>query len=373
MAIGAAAINNSVNLANITVPTLLLAGEKDRNTLPANTTAAFNAIPETTDKRQIDILDATHRTFDSTYCDQLQSAAAAFDTDHDGRVDATEAAATNRPLDRWNIGLIGASFPGHLSGKAVHYCSAEELTTPVNIRRALASWPNAEYGCPLDTRPESDAECGWIPHTLTPPTNQPGVCRTDVTTPPCTTLSADDLKPRVVNEAVAFFGPRLYGTTPPELTVPADFSINATGPSGATVPFTVTAADDLDPDPTVTCTPPSGSVFAMGPTTVTCVATDNGGNATEKTFTVTVLDAKAQLSNLIAEVVGSTGLPRSVKTQLTAALQSLLTGFDPARPLHRAAACLSLRTFTTIVRALAPAQAAAWTADANRIRAVLAC
>jgi hypothetical protein len=105
-----------------------------------------------------------------------------------------------------------------------------------------------------------------------------------------------------------------------------------------------------------------------------CVATDHGGNASEeKTFTVTVVGAGAQISALIADVVGATGLPASVKAQLTAGLQSLLTGFDPARPLHRAVACLSLRTFITVVRFLAPAHAAGWIEDANRIRAVLAC
>ena len=86
-----------------------------------------------------------------------------------------------------------------------------------------------------------------------------------------------------------------------------------------------------------------------------------------------MLGAGAQISDLITDVVAATGLPRSVKTQLTAGLQSLLAGFDPARPLHRAAACLSLRTFTMFVRPLAPAHAAEWIEDANRIRAVLAC
>ena len=38
----------------------------------------------------------------------------------------------------------------------------------------------------------------------------------------------------------------------------------------------------------MTCTPASGSRFAIGATPVECVATDHGGNASEvKTFTVT--------------------------------------------------------------------------------------
>jgi sugar lactone lactonase YvrE len=164
-----------------------------------------------------------------------------------------------------------------------------------------------------------------------------------------------------------------YGTTPPELTVPAGKAADAIGPGGATVTFIVTAEDDLDPTPTVTCTPASGSWFVIGVTTVKCVAADNGANTSSATFTVTVRGAREQLSQLIARVVAATNLPPTVKTQLTSALQSLVADFDPTSPLHRTVACLTLRTFTTVVRLLAPTHAAAWTADANRIRTVLAC
>ena len=75
MAIGAVAINNDVNLAAIHTPTLLLKAEFDRNTLPANTDAAFAQIPAA-DKQNVLIEDGTHRSFDSTYCAQLQSAGA---------------------------------------------------------------------------------------------------------------------------------------------------------------------------------------------------------------------------------------------------------------------------------------------------------
>ena len=116
MAIGAMAINNSVNFAAITTPTLLVYGGKDINTMPANTSAAFGQIPATTDRTIVPPLDvtiphplrqATHRSFDSTYCAQLQSAGAAFDTDGDGVVEADtippETANTSRPLDRWTF------------------------------------------------------------------------------------------------------------------------------------------------------------------------------------------------------------------------------------------------------------------------------
>jgi hypothetical protein len=164
------------------------------------------------------------------------------------------------------------------------------------------------------------------------------------------------------------------GTTPPTIAVPGHVTVDATGPAGAAVPFTVTATDDIPPAPTPVCTPSAGSLFAIGESVVACVATDGGGNTANASFLVTVLGAKEQLSNLILEVVDASNLPATVKTQLVASLRSLVTGFDPSKPLQRVVACLTLRTFTTLVRFTAPpAQAAAWTIDANRIRTVLAC
>jgi predicted dienelactone hydrolase len=407
MAIGALAINNGVDLAGITIPTLLINADRDRNTMPANTIAAYNAIPDTTDKQRVEVAHAVHRSFDSNYCAQMQAAGAAFDADHDRAVSAAEAADTSRPLDRWNLGLIGASFPGFISGKAVHYCAESAFAGPVNIKRLVAATTNAEYACP---DADTTNTCGWIPPT-TGPAVQADVCDAGNTAPPCTGRDTDNVRAEIIARAVAFFGTRLerdgdgiadaadncpgtanpdqadadadgtgdacdqtpQGTIAPELHVPAGIVTDATGPAGATVTYTATATDDLDPNPSVVCTPPSGTLFAIGATTVECVATDTGHNRSDAHFTVTVLGAGAQLSNLIAEIIAASGLPPAAKKQLTSALQSLLAGFDPARPLHRAAACLALRAFTTVVRILSPSHAAEWTADANRIRGVLAC
>lgn len=79
-------------------------------------------------------------------------------------------------------------------------------------------------------------------------------------------------------------------TTPPVLTLPADFSVEATGPSGATVTFTATAVDNVDGSVPVVCTPASGSVFALGSTTVNCSAHDVAGNTAHGSFHVVVID-----------------------------------------------------------------------------------
>jgi X-Pro dipeptidyl-peptidase len=72
--------------------------------------------------------------------------------------------------------------------------------------------------------------------------------------------------------------------------VPADITAETTDPAGTEVTFDLpTATDNEDPSPSVACTPASGSVFPIGTTTVSCVATDANGNESEpKTFNVTV-------------------------------------------------------------------------------------
>ena len=163
MAIGAPNVTNGANLANVTVPALLVRGMEDDNSVPAVSLHALKTIAST-DKRLVDVTFGTHRSFDSTYCAQLQSAAAAFDTDHSGKVESGELANTRPILDRHTVGLIAASAPGFLSGKAAHYCAFRFFTSPVNIEQIVAATPNAEYACVGDI-------CTVVPPT--PPADAP--------------------------------------------------------------------------------------------------------------------------------------------------------------------------------------------------------
>lgn len=79
-------------------------------------------------------------------------------------------------------------------------------------------------------------------------------------------------------------------TTAPTIDCPQDITLEATGPTGAVAAFEVTATDICDPAPEVICGPPSGTVFGLGTTEVTCTATDNSGNSAGCSFTVTVVD-----------------------------------------------------------------------------------
>ena len=80
-------------------------------------------------------------------------------------------------------------------------------------------------------------------------------------------------------------------TTPPSITCPTNITEEADQPGGKNVAYTVpTATDDVDPNPTESCSPSSGSLFPLGTTQVTCTATDASNNSAQCTFDVIVQD-----------------------------------------------------------------------------------
>lgn len=71
--------------------------------------------------------------------------------------------------------------------------------------------------------------------------------------------------------------------------------------SGAKVSFVKpTALDAVSGSVPVSCTPPSASIFPYGATTVTCSATDDAGNSSSSSFTVTVQDTTGPFGVSIA-------------------------------------------------------------------------
>lgn len=80
-------------------------------------------------------------------------------------------------------------------------------------------------------------------------------------------------------------------TENPTVSCPSNIiTTTAPGTCAATATYSATASDNC-PGATGGCTPPSGSTFAKGTTTVTCMATDASGNtSTPCSFTVTVND-----------------------------------------------------------------------------------
>ncbi|HJW45394.1 MAG TPA: HYR domain-containing protein [Lysobacter sp.] len=107
------------------------------------------------------------------------------------------------------------------------------------------------------------------------------------------------------------FNVTVVDTTPPTIDPHGNVGpIEATSSLGAQVFYTSPATHDVvDPDGTATCTPTSGSIFALGDTTVTCTASDTAGNAAVPShFNVTVVDTTAPVviapANVTAEATG---------------------------------------------------------------------
>ncbi|MFJ4704523.1 VWA domain-containing protein [Streptomyces anulatus] len=69
-----------------------------------------------------------------------------------------------------------------------------------------------------------------------------------------------------------------------------DRTARAPDDDGARIAYTATATDPQDGALPVTCTPPSGSLFPVGTTTVTCSATDSAGNTGADTARFEVLE-----------------------------------------------------------------------------------
>jgi hypothetical protein len=112
------------------------------------------------------------------------------------------------------------------------------------------------------------------------------VFKLGTTTVTCTAIDA------AVNKGSNSFTVTVVDTTKPDVQAPANMVIGNTSGTGAdNVVYTGASAEDrVSGNLPVTCTPPSGSTFPLGSTTVTCKSTDAAGNTGQATFTIEVQD-----------------------------------------------------------------------------------
>ncbi len=128
------------------------------------------------------------------------------------------------------------------------------------------------------------------------------------------------------NTSTGSFKITVADTTGPVLSL-TDTTAEATGPDGATVTFSATASDAVDGATAVSCTPASGTKFALGTTTVSCSSTDSRGNTTTGSTKVIVQDKTAPSLTLpdttvAAEATGATG----ATVNYTASAKDLVDG-----------------------------------------------
>ncbi|MFY9556892.1 MAG: HYR domain-containing protein, partial [Blastocatellia bacterium] len=156
------------------------------------------------------------------------------------------------------------------------------ITCPANI--TVSNDPNQCGAVVNYPAPTTTGNCGTI--TCSPasgsffPVGTTTVTCTSTAGPNCTfTVTVLDTQPPVI-------------TCPANITTTTTVSCPIVTTSGP-VNFTTTASDNC-PGVVVVCNPPSGSVFPVGTTTVTCTATDASGNTATCSFTVSVFSGCLQ-------------------------------------------------------------------------------
>jgi hypothetical protein len=165
--------------------------------------------------------------------------------------------------------------------------------------------------------------------------------------------------------------------TAPVISCPVNIVIEPTCPSGAIATYSTPTATDNCAVQSISRTAggASGTVFPIGTTTVTHLATDIHGNTSSCSFTVTVLTPQAVVQNLIDSVQASslTGTQKNgLLSKLNAALSAINSG-------QTNVACNKLSEFVNSVGTLishgdiSAATGNAWISSANHVRNTIGC
>ncbi|MCP5518014.1 MAG: HYR domain-containing protein [Verrucomicrobiales bacterium] len=126
---------------------------------------------------------------------------------------------------------------------------------------------------------------------------------TGTTTVNCTATDAAG------NASACSFDVTVKDDEAPVITCPADLTLgNDPGQCGAVVTFAVIAIDNCS-GTTVSCTPASDSFFPTGTTLVNCTATDDAGNFSTCSFSVTVEDTEDPVIVCPADITVDAGSP----------------------------------------------------------------
>jgi predicted dienelactone hydrolase len=238
MAIGQQPISLGVDYKAIRVPTLLVSAENDLMSPPSVSENAFKALGST-DRRLVSIEDAVHRSFDSTYCDQMQAA---------GRLAA--ANLDTALLDKHTFDRIVVS-PN--SGWGIDFCSFASFDGIVDLTRTASG--------------------GFTPTADNVPRG----------------LDTDEVKEQMVELAVEFFGTRLPASASGAVggTVPATLALTLGAPAsfGMFAPG-VERSYDASTTATVTSTAGSALLSVSDPSAVATGRLVNGSFALDQPLQV---------------------------------------------------------------------------------------
>lgn len=129
------------------------------------------------------------------------------------------------------------------------------------------------------------------------------------------------------NTTTGSFTLTVQDTHAPTLVVGSDVTVEATGPDGATAAYDApTASDTYDTTLDPTCEPPSGSLFPLGANVVTCSVSDDSGNSSSGSLTVTVQDTTAPVLSLPADQTVEMTSPQGAAVTFAATASDVVSG-----------------------------------------------
>lgn len=247
--------------------------------------------------------------------------AATDDTDPSPVVSCSVAAGTMLALGTHDVTCTATDTTGNTTPVTTFHVVVQDTTAPAIVAHADVTVPATGPSTTVTyTAPTATDVVDPAPAVSCAPASGTGFAAG----PTSVTCTAKDA---ALNTSSLSFNVVVEDTTAPVIAAGhADVTVPATG-SSTTVTYTSPAATDaVDPAPTVTCAPASGSGFAVGTTSVSCTAKDASGNTSSPaTFSVIVQDSTAPTISLSAPANGAK-LNGAVTLSATAADNVAVTG-----------------------------------------------
>jgi hypothetical protein len=206
-------------------------------------------------------------------------------------------------------------FAGTLSPAGNNDASALGLTQPaVDFTLDVVGNTAPSLSLPGDMTVEGDTTGGWTAAFIVGATDTEddpdpvptcSVAVGDVLPLGTTTVTCDVTDLGGLSDHGSF-DVTVVDTTPPALTT-VDVAVTTDDPTGASVSYPLPVATDVVyPQPSVVCSPASGSWFPVGTTTVSCTATDDSGNSAPGSFDVSVTYVAPHVASAVwGEPVGA--------------------------------------------------------------------
>ncbi|HYE66279.1 MAG TPA: HYR domain-containing protein, partial [Pyrinomonadaceae bacterium] len=202
---------------------------------------------------------------------------------------------------------VGTTVVTSVATDAAGNASTCTFTVTVNDKEG----PVLECPASIVTSTAPGMNSAVVDYPLTARDNCPGV--TLLSSPPSgstfpkgTTTVTSTATDASGNTSTCTFSVTVNDTEKPKISCPADIVTTlGVGQSTAVVNYNVTATDNSS-DVTINSDPPSGTAFPVGTTRVTSTATDDSGNTSTCSFTVTVNDVEKPSIACPANIVTST-------------------------------------------------------------------